>query len=618
MQRCCIIVPLMNTGKTAYYLLIPVLLIFFTTIVHAQEIHRRDSVYMKIEDFSKRRKASKFLYRLIFRNTPDSAAVPERRKISAEDYQGKIIRNIYITSVDPLGYNSDMQKKDTRWYDDFGNRLHWKTRNFAVRGYLLFKKGSHFDVQKIYESERLLRNTSFINRVSILPVDSTSTKDSVDIAVRVLDSWSLRPSVEFSGKKFGIGLSEGNFLGMGHEISMLYRTDFSDKRNYTSAGYVANNIYGSYINAEILGEKDFDNNENVFFKAARDFYSPLTRWAGGINIDYFKRSIYIPVNLNDDDLPLATIKVHNQDFWGGYQFQLSRDNKEKITDNIGVSARFQNYIYLESPGEEIDPNNFFRSYNLFLASVGYTQRKFYVDRFVVRYNLPEDIPYGTSLSVTGGYIRMRQGSSYPYAALSAGYGFFSKAGYFNYKAEYGSFFREKKNYRSTFRFDGTYYSPLEDWKFAKARHFISHTLVIGSQRSPSYVDRINITAQDEFPPYDENYLGKNKLVLRYQLQLFVNKSWKNFHFNPYFITALGWLSQDEQQLLKTKTNTKFGLGVMIYNPYLAFNRFQLSFVFYPSVPFDNNSVFELNSYKNYYMPFNNFRIEEPNIVNYRN
>ena len=43
----------MNTGKPSYHLLFPVLLIFFSAAVHAQEIHRRDSVYMKIEDFSK-------------------------------------------------------------------------------------------------------------------------------------------------------------------------------------------------------------------------------------------------------------------------------------------------------------------------------------------------------------------------------------------------------------------------------------------------------------------------------------------------------------------------------------------------------------------------------------
>jgi len=58
------------------------------------------------------------------------------------------------------------------------------------------------------------------------------------------------------------------------------------------------------------------------------------------------------------------------------------------------------------------------------------------------------------------------------------------------------------------------------------------------------------------------------------------------------------------------------VGVLIHNPYLAFNRFQFSFVYYPRVPFDNESIFDMNGYKNYNIPINNFSLEEPNIVNY--
>ena len=148
------------------------------------------------------------------------------------------------------------------------------------------------------------------------------------------------------------------------------------------------------------------------------------------------------------------------------------------------------------------------------------------------------------------------------------------------------------------------------------RHYFAPTAVFGNQRSPSYRDRINISGQNEFPVYDENYLGKDKLILRYQLQFFMNKSWKNFYLNPYFVTALGWLSQDHQSLKNTKTNFKVGLGLMIYNPYLVFNRFQISFVYYPRVPFDNTTVLDFNNYKNHHFPMNNFMINKPEVLNY--
>ncbi len=591
------------------------LLYITPAFIQGQEVTKRDSMYQKIEDYSKKRKASKFLYRLIFRNVPDSVVVPNHIKKTDEQYQGKPIRNIYIETIDPLGYSKDFTKKKEQWYNEAGNNLHVKSRKFAIRGYLLFKPGDQFNIQKAYESERLLRRTHFINRVNISVVDSTSTHDSIDVAVKVLDSWSLKPAFSFSGKKIGLGLSEENFLGMGHELSFQYKTDFTDKRNYRIASYAANNIYGTFINAKLSGEKDFDMNENVYFKADRAFFSPLTRWAGGINLEYFKRNIKIPVDMSSNDFPEGIVKVQHQDVWAGYQFQIKKKNQTEINDNIGVTARFQNFSYVESPDKTIDPSNFFSSYHLGLISVAYSQRKFSVERNIFQYELPEDIQSGKFASLTAGAMK-QYSVVYPYLGAAVGYGDFFKWGYFNYKAQIGSFIKEQKNYRTTIRLDGTYMTPLQDWKFAKVRHYFAPTAVFGNQRSPSYRDRINISGQNEFPVYDENYLGKDKLILRYQLQFFMNKSWKNFYLNPYFVTALGWLSQDHQSLKNTKTNFKVGLGLMIYNPYLVFNRFQISFVYYPRVPFDNTTVLDFNNYKNHHFPMNNFMINKPEVLNY--
>jgi hypothetical protein len=51
----------------------------------------------------------------------------------------------------------------------------------------------------------------------------------------------------------------------------------------------------------------------------------------------------------------------------------------------------------------------------------------------------------------------------------------------------------------------------------------------------------------------------------------------------------------DEKLLKTNVNTKIGIGVLINNPFLVFNRIQVSFMYYPKVPFDNNSVFDLTA-----------------------
>lgn len=582
------------------------------SFANAQE--GKDSLYYKIEEFSDKRKFTKFLHRFIFRREADSASVSSRKeKQSQESYDGKFIRNVRIETIDPFGYNTKDTKEKSKWYDWFTNHLHSNTRISTVNNYLLFRKGEAYNAQKLYESERLLRQMNFVNRVHISVENSSS--DSVDVAVKVLDSWSLKPRLSYSGSKIGLGITEENLLGLGHEVDFLYRNDSKEKQDYFYGSYLANNLFGSYINAQILGERDFFKNERINVSAKRDFFSPLTKWAGGFTFEYFMRNVALPIE-DVNVFPQVQIKVYSQDLWGGYQIPVSANPEERVSSNIAFIGRFQNYQYKDSPG--IDQFDYFKSYSSFLASVGFIQRKFSVEKNIFQYDLPEDISYGNSVNLTAGMLS-RSKDVMPYAGLSASYGEFTKIGYFNVKGQFGRFFNSDDQNRESFRLDGTYFTNLMDWKFAKVRHFFSPTLALGNpQHNFSYRDRINLSGADEFPVYNYDYIGTKKLVLRYQLQLFVNKTWKNFHFSPYLTTAVGWLGMPDDRLLKTNANTKIGIGVLINNPYLVFNRIQISFTYYPRVPFDNNSLFDFNSNRNNVMPLNSLGVDIPHFVNFGN
>lgn len=582
------------------------------SFANAQE--GKDSLYYKIEEFSDKRKFTKFLHRFIFRREADSASVSSRKeKQSQESYDGKFIRNVRIETIDPFGYNTKEKKEKSKWYDWFTNHLHSNTRISTVNNYLLFRKGEAYNAQKLYESERLLRQMNFVNRVHISVENSSS--DSVDVAVKVLDSWSLKPRLSYSGSKIGLGITEENLLGLGHEVDFLYRNDSKEKQDYFYGSYLANNLFGSYINAQILGERDFFKNERINVSAKRDFFSPLTKWAGGFTFEYFMRNVALPIE-DVNFFPQVQIKVYSQDLWGGYQIPVSANPEERVSSNIAFIGRFQNYQYKDSPG--IDQFDYFKSYSSFLASVGFIQRKFSVEKNIFQYDLPEDISYGNSVNLTAGMLS-RSKDVMPYAGLSASYGEFTKIGYFNVKGQFGRFFNSDDQNRESFRLDGTYFTNLMDWKFAKVRHFFSPTLALGNpQHNFSYRDRINLSGADEFPVYNYDYIGTKKLVLRYQLQLFVNKTWKNFHFSPYLTTAVGWLGMPDDRLLKTNANTKIGIGVLINNPYLVFNRIQISFTYYPRVPFDNNSLFDFNSNRNNVMPLNSLGVDIPHFVNFGN
>ncbi|OCA69220.1 hypothetical protein BBH99_14775 [Chryseobacterium contaminans] len=594
-----------------------VTLIFFLScffFLNAQE--KKDSLYYKIEEFSDKRKVTKFLHRFIFRREADSTSVKSRiEKLPQDAYNKRYIRKIRIETIDPFGYDSKNPKEKSKWYDWFADHLHSTTRTSTVNNYLLFKEGEEYNAQKLYESERLLRTMPFINRVNISVSDDTSSKDSIDVVVKVLDSWSLKPRVSYSGSKIGLGVTEENVLGFGHTFDFLYRNDSKEKQDYLMGSYTTYNLFGSYITAQILGERDFLRNERINFNVRRDFFSPLTKWAGGFTFEYFMRNVLLPVE-TDTTFPEVQIKVYSQDLWGGYQIPVSSDPSEKVSSNIAVIGRFQNYQYKDSPG--IDKYKYFSSYNSFLMSVGLINRRFSVQKNIFQYDLPEDIAYGNSINlIAGGLSRNKEVN--PYMGISASYGSFTKLGYFTLKAQFGRFFNEDDQNRESFRVDGTYFTNLMDWKFAKVRHFFSPTLALGNpQHNYSYKDRINLSSPDEFPVYNADYIGTKKMVLRYQLQMFINKTWKNFHFSPYLTMALGWLGMPNEKLLSTRANTKIGIGVLINNPFLVFNRIQVSFTYYPRVPFDNNSVFDFNSNRNNLLPMNSFATEVPHFVNFGN
>ena len=53
-------------------------------------------------------------------------------------YEGKIIRNIKITTLDPFGYSdSDSTRQPKIFAQKAGNALHLKTKNIAIKNLLL-------------------------------------------------------------------------------------------------------------------------------------------------------------------------------------------------------------------------------------------------------------------------------------------------------------------------------------------------------------------------------------------------------------------------------------------------------------------------------------------------
>lgn len=530
--------------------------------------------------------------------------------------EGKIIREIIIETLDPFGYAVDNYKdQPEKGFEKFGNGLHLKTKNWTIRNLLLFKKNEPLDSLIAKESERLIRKQRYVRSVIIKPVEIPNSKDSVDISVRVLDSWSLIPSGSISGSRGNFDLTERNFFGLGHEIENNFTKRFDDGKKAYDVRYTINNIKNTFIKTTFAYENDLNDNITRSARIERQFFSPLTRLAGGA---YFENRFYV------DSLPDATgvfanqiFKLQTQQYWAGHSFKIFGGKSEDFrTTNLVTTLGFKNVAYFNKPALQYDSSQFFASEKLYLATIGVNTQKFSEDKYLFNFGIIEDVPYGQVYAITGGF-QDKNNRRRTYFGGRFAYGTYFPVGYAGINVELGSFFNGGNSQETTLRIEANYFTNLLSIGSWRVRQFIKPTFVMGNHRVPIIADRVTISEQNGISGFNNPLInGTKKLFTTFQTQTYVPGNWHGFHFSPFFNMTLGMLGDETNKIFNDKLYSIFSLGVLINNDYLVFNSFQISFSFYPSIPFQGTNVFKTNTFKNDDLSLPDFQIGEPMIVPY--
>ncbi len=583
---------------------------------------KKDSVkmYRDIEKFSKKSKFSKFAYKLIFRSLPTKKAPPKKKpkKIISTylAFEGKIIRKINIESLDPFGYSvTDTTNKPNNWLERFGNNIHSKSKKWTLRNFLLFKKNEVFDSIIVKESERLLQSQRFIRRAIIIPSSIENSKDSIDVTIRVLDSWSLIPTGSYSKSESKIKMTERNFFGLGHEMINEYQHQRETNENGYSFRYTIPNFKNTFIKTTAFYTKDFVENYTKEISSERNFFSPLTRFGGGIS---YRQQFYTDSIQNISLVNvLRSFRFENQNYWIGYSFPLFKGNDEenRIT-NLVTTLRYSNTKYTMSPESILDTYGFFNDSKLYLASIGINRRKFIEDSFLFNYGIPEYVQIGQTISFTGGF-EDKNSIKRTYFGGRYALGDYFSFGYLGLSTELGSFFNKTKNEQTTFKLELNYFTNLYEFGDWKIRQFIQPQVVIGTNRIPNEFDKISINDENGIQGLQSNLFGTKKLIIAFQTQSYAPGITWGFRFSPFFNATLGMLSDENNHLLKGPVYSKLGIGVLISNDYLVFNNFQLSFAFYPKIPGVSENLFKTNSFQNNDLILIDYQVGQPNIVPYK-
>lgn len=597
-----------------------VFLVLFGMQISFSQIRKTDkdtaTVYRNIKQYSQKRKYTKFLHGLIFRSstTKKSEKIIEPKLHLNAD--GKIIRKIKITTLDPFGFSDiDTTAAPKNWGENTGNRIHLKTKIFAIRNFLLFKENSVYDVFKIKETERIIRAQNFVNRVSITEKLIAPESDSVDVFIRVIDTWSSIPKFSISSAKIGIGFKDRNVFGFGHKLDYKFINRFSDGKDANQIAYSIPNIKNTFISTTLKYTVDLNNYYDKGVVIERPFYSSVAKWAGGILIEQHFRQDTL---LNASKIyELQNFKFSSHDFWYGRAFNIIKGNYEGAnTTNLILTGRYLDISYLESPIAALDPIDFYSSEKLVLSGIGINSREFIQDHYIFKNGIIEDVPIGSIYGITAGY-QYKNNNWRPYLGTQISFGDYYKWGFLSTNFEIGTFFNNGKTEQTTVSFQANYFTNLIDLGKWKIRQFIKPQVIIGMNRQNSIGDRLSINGDYGIQGFNSAVFGTNKMVLTFQTQSYAPKDIAGFRFNPYFNYSFALLKTSENSITTNKSYSRIGLGLLINNDYLVFSSFQLSISYYPTIPFVNDNVFRTNAFQTADFGFQTFELAEPRTVIYK-
>jgi len=590
-----------------------------------QDSVRKDTtrLYNNIESFSKRSRLNGFIYRLIFKPvTPSPENQGGRRKSYRKliqkpfsTFEGKIIRNIDVVTLDPFGYSAtDTIVRKQNFLNKSGNRIHIKTQGLTIRNLLLFHRNQPFNSLLVRESERLIRNQKYVHEVSFSVVPAVGEPDSVDILIRELDNWSIIPGGSISASGINAGLADKNFLGTGHEFQNAFSRSFTRGINSFNTNYFVPNFRNSYISAKLHLGIDGYGNFSRSIVVDRPFFSPLAKWAAGVSLasqtkkDSLKdiNAVYVPVNL----------KFRTQDYWAGKSLQLFKGSSEDVlVTNLILAARYLHIRYLENPSELLDPFHNYSSEDFYLATAGISTRRYVQDKYIFKYGVIEDVPVGSVYSVTGGY-QIKNNSGRLYLGMRVYFGNYNEWGFLSTNLEYGTFFKSSHIEQGVLTAGVNYFTGLFEigkWKF---RQFVKPQMTIGINRFSS--DSLTLNDTYGLDGFNSPVLsGTNRFLFTLQTQSYAPWNIFGFRLGPYLSYSLGMLSDAITGFGDSKVYSQIGLGVLIKNENLVFNTFQVSVSFYPLMPGKGQNILKMNSFSTTDFGFRDFEIEKPGGMIYQ-
>lgn len=576
-------------------------------------------VYKKIKRFAYKRKFTTLVYNSVFvdpqpNEYPSAPATKNEGKVVNPylKYSGKTIRKIKIVVYDPFGYSvNDTLPRPINTMQKISNRAHVTTRHWVIDNKLLFKRNDTINALSLSESERLLRQSVYINdaRIYISPLNDG---DSVDVNVIVQDKWAITMPAEATDIGANARFRNYNLFGSGQQFEQFARFTRPNSLDF-SGSYTFSNIDHSYISSQLY----YVNNKDLTLTGVsfdRPFFSPLAQWAGGLSVSESFGTFYYKDALTLQEKRTELDNLY-YDTWIGKSIKVS--DKRTFFDqstNIIVGERFYGNTFQHRPSFAIDPLRLNLNNQTVVGNVGFAVQQFYKDKYIYRFGANEDVPEGLIMQVIYGATQKEFAPLKYYLggelARSKHYDF----GYLSTTFSYGMFFNRYMPNDITNNLRLYYFSDLFRIGRWYLREFVNYNLVYGINKAAN--EKTTLTADDLYGFNSGTLAGNTKSVLDIETVAYAPYNLVGFKFAPVLLAGFGMIDNQQQNLLKSNLYQGYSLGLMVRNENLLSSTFQVSFGLYPFQPGGGNYVLKYNPVTSFTLRVRAFSVSKPSFIGF--
>jgi hypothetical protein len=540
-------------------------------------------------------------------------------------YQGKIIRHIYINTLNFDRNFTDTSKRDNSLGARVGNRLHKSTRKFILKENLFIKENTPINAYKVADNERFLRTRDYIQDARILIDTIPGNPDSVDISVFTKDLFSIAGGAASAVLNHVTGnLYDANLAGMAQRLEVTGLYDFNRNPNFGYGGiYRKDNVLHSFtdvtIGYSVINVSPYTREEEStqYISLTRQLISPYSRFAGGLLLSH--NDAY-----NIYHFPDSIVYQYHYDLfdgWAGYNIGIKAltASNNGIRDRRFFALRYFNRNFIQEPKQVQNSLGFdpvFNSAQAILGQFTFFRQDYYKTQYIYGFGTTEDLPYGYNLAVTGGWHKQWHNSLYlerPYAGLNfSDYIAGNKGDFIQLFLRSGGFLHKNKIQDGSFLIGATAYSRLFFLNSTKIRQYINLSYTHLYNRvtyAPLHID--NDFGIRGF--LSDSVYGTRRLSLQLETEFYLKFKLLGFQFAPFPYVDLSLITPENGPYSRSSLYTSLGGGVRMRNENLVFETIEIRAYFFPVAP-NNMRGFKVVTNANIKFRYSSNYITPPDVV----